>query len=860
MGIQGLGGYLDNNDFTVNFDITNPVNNTFKYMYLDFQSIIYTIFNYQENLINLLSSVLSNYDDTNTNIDNNKLIFGIMEKIRLLIKDTNFGKNLFKLTKTVPGFGGTMRTINIDFIDKEFKYADGALYQNISVIEDVADCIKNYDTKKMDFVRNSIIEQITDLISKFNNLEECYIVFDGKPLVAKMIEQVKRRAPDAVLSQIINDVKTSLLNQSLFKQPTNIFFDRSVISKDSDFVTDLISEFIALDLKVKSNPAKKLKLEIISTEDGEGEHIINKKILAKVDEGVDGNFLYYSPDGDVVFLILILNMLIRKKGKTNYVNLIKFELIDYTYYKFETKFPYDGIIMNLKDYMKEPISIESKIIKIQKILSQTGIYLQFNNIFNFEDSLLSNINKRFGYNKRVGRINKKLILKKDLLLMQYIILFTFFGNDFLPKLISMSIGQMDEIAELYNNYLEKTAKANLKEFLNQAGGDFTKFNLLANFDGRKITLNKNVLLDFLKELCKYQTEHPEKCEVNEDITIIKKLNNESKKTSKNFKEFMENFGDIKTLFNYDDKVSAYEFIKYLLNGNYYIGLNNLKLTPEKLREYSTDLARISVLLGNPARTFDESTELETLEKKYYKEVIYQSSYKYLDYYFNGNENPTKVDNERIVTETRNKAKLIKRVVPFNEIISFDSKMHAEDEQAISQYIQGLQYVADLYFTGNVSNKCWYYQYENPPKIHEFVKYMETNIANDLFNYTGFYGASHESLYDQISQKLTRSVNIKYLKNLHTVKYYNLDKIFHCFNIRYMNKCQIKGDNTIVFLDSTGKLVNIISSSYNTSDTNTKLKEILRLAQELLVGGNISTDYYKKYLKYKLKYMKLKKLI
>jgi hypothetical protein len=858
MGIQGLGGYLDNNNLTVYFNPANTVvNDTFKYIYFDFQSIIYTIFNYQENLINLMLSNIASYDTTNTNIDNNKLIFAILDQVRLLIKDTNFGKNLFNYSKNVPTVTG-LKSVTIDLRDTEIKYTEGAVYTNISLLDNIKDGINNYISNKMDYVRSSIIEQIFLLVTQFNNLEECYIVFDGKPLIAKMIEQVKRRVPDAILSQIISDIKTSLVEDSVFTAPNEITFDRSVISKDSPFITSLISDFTALSLKVKSDPSRDLKISVISTEDGEGEHIINKKILEQVDSGADGNFLYYSPDGDVVLLILILNILIRQKGKTNYVNLIKFELIDYTYYKFNSNVEIDGSTLKLSDYMSGDDSIETKISVIKKILSQIGIYTQFNNISDFENRLLENINTKLGFKHTEGATIKKYILRKDLMLMQYIILFTVFGNDFLPKLLSITVGQMDDIVESYNKYLIDTATGNLREFLNRTTGNINKFKFLVKFDGTNYNIDKNVLLDFFKLLCKSDPAIADSCKKNEDGTIIKRINAESKKGSKHFVEYMDGFAEKKVLFNYKENIIGYEFLKYLLYGNYFIDLSNLSLEASKKTEYLANITKINILLSKSIKTPEEAVELKTLEKKYYKEVLNDSALKYIKYYFNDEANPTIVNTDKIKVEEKKKDKLIKRIVPFSEIINFDSTMKAESNLAITQYIQGFQYITDLYFTGNVKNKCWYYQFENPPRLDEIIKYMETNIASDLLNYSGFYGASHSSLYDKVSQKLTRSINIKYIKNIRPVKYYKLKDIFHCLNMRYINKCQIKGDTGIIFLDDEGKLVNIMSSSFDISSANTKLTEILRLASEVLVGGK--SLYYDKYLKYKLKYLKLKKLI
>jgi hypothetical protein len=138
--------------------------------------------------------------------------------------------------------------------------------------------------------------------------------------------------------------------------------------------------------------------------------------------------------------------------------------------------------------------------------------------------------------------------------------------------------------------------------------------------------------------------------------------------------------------------------------------------------------------------------------------------------------------------------------------------------------------------------------------------MQDNIASDLFDYSGFYGTTHETLYNSISQKLTRSANMKYIKNLNPAKYYKLDEIFHCLNVRYINKCQIRGDTNIIFLDEEGKLVNIMDSAYDTSVTNKKLADILGIAIDILAGTTGGSLYYNKYLKYKMKYLKLKKLI
>lgn len=92
----------------------------------------------------------------------------------------------------------------------------------------------------------------------------------------------------------------------------------------------------------------------------------------------------------------------------------------------------------------------------------------------------------------------------------------------------------------------------------------------------------------------------------------------------------------------------------------------------------------------------------------------------------------------------------------------------------------------------------------------------------------------------------------------------IDDIFHCENVRYTNKCAINGDMTILPLDSSGHFINVIAHDYNVTPENTKLFDTLRIAQGLIsklqLSAGVQSVYYTKYLKYKMKYLNLKKLI
>lgn len=69
MGIQGLTGFLLYNAKISNKLLENIKNDTYSDLYFDFQSFVYNILNYIENLYNLSYRLVINY-----NYNNEKLI------------------------------------------------------------------------------------------------------------------------------------------------------------------------------------------------------------------------------------------------------------------------------------------------------------------------------------------------------------------------------------------------------------------------------------------------------------------------------------------------------------------------------------------------------------------------------------------------------------------------------------------------------------------------------------------------------------------------------------------------------------------------------------------------------------------
>ncbi len=877
MGIQGLSGLLENTD-----RISQPFKkeivqniNKYKYIYFDFQAFIYTVFNFVETIINYQLNIVNEITILgNTDIDKCKLCCAILHKLKEHLKTTSFGGLLYKYETTkFKHINGqfVLTRVQEDLTEFDLNHSDSA-YKQKDKLDRITNALQNFVKNKNNYIKLIIIDNVKSILDKFPQLTDCIIVFDGKPFFAKMIEQVKRRTTNSILNVIKNEIKDKLIASNILKNlPEEIFFDRSIINSKSSLMVELIRDF--RELQYVNSLGKKLNLTVIDNEPGEGEHIINRHIINKVSTLPDTNddkFLYYSPDGDVALLTMIINIKIKEINprKNNNVDLIKLDSIDFNNYKFSYNIGKDNSLFKL--YNDDSIDIDTKIPLITKLFEQLRLELYFVNILKFQRKLLEDINEKAGG-------ESKSILKKTNMLKQYIALFSIFGNDFMPKLLSKSIGEIFNIISIYNDYLLEDNKAAFIDYLNNPrSNDSSHFKFLVNLHdyvnrgGRIVPrtagktlnnekdLNINVLNDILKSLINYSP-----AQNNEEQLIIKQLNKESGKSSKNITEYIDAFNNISTLFCMNDSVKPYKFLTSLLDGNYYINLSNIAFSDEETHRYYQELIeKMIILANNKNKTEEEKLQLQEYETEYYVNILYYTCNDYLNYYNNETlPNPVKLNKSQIkVTPPKPKNKsaplrFFNRVVPFNEIIHFNPTANADE--CVNKYIQGFQYVSDLYFTLNVTNKSWGYQCENPPTIVSLINYLNTpgNTVNAL-NYNGPYDG--ETQFNLINHQLTKDSNMKYLINLRPAKYYLIDEIFACENVRYTNKCSVNGDTTILPFDNSGRFINIIGPEYNISPSNTKLNDTLTIARSLVPPPSSQGGYREKYLKYKTKYLKLKK--
>jgi len=178
------------------------------------------------------------------------------------------------------------------------------------------------------------------------------------------------------------------------------------------------------------------------------------------------------------------------------------------------------------------------------------------------------------------------------------------------------------------------------------------------------------------------------------------------------------------------------------------------------------------------------------------------------------------------------------------------------EDKIILYLQGYQFIFDLYYLNNIKNYKWYYPYDFAPTLNEISKFLSSKRLDELsaiFDYTNkidiktdlnyFDLTTYKKYLDDNKDKILKNIiaNIITEKDVVPIeltstelsKYFTYDNIkiiYKCFNGLYLQSC----------LNYESHLINPDEPIYNT-----------KLRPELLGG------YYQKYLKYKNKYLKLK---
>jgi hypothetical protein len=336
--------------------------------------------------------------------------------------------------------------------------------------------------------------------------------------------------------------------------------------------------------------------------------------------------------------------------------------------------------------------------------------------------------------------------------------------------------------------------------------------------------------------------------------------------------------------NIDDIISVYnEYIKeegpgrklvnkniiYSKDGKYLLNFEGFKKFLEKMA-----VKKIQISRDSPMKSLDDN-KLNFLESRVSKNLK------------NANEDYDKAKNYYFITETSeivfkkkffyNKGIVMNdsgEVASYKNLLTINKPDYLAPAipDMIKKYCEGCSFILDIYFNNNLQNYYWYYPYEKSPRMEEIAKYIKENIIDgdpskkinryiSIFNYYShpaqhnlnskaksfkyFTKAQYVQYSDEIKNKILISIRERintertkkglpiYLTNDDAFIYENIEIIYKCMNQVYFNKC--------------------IDYHIDLSDALTKPST--SISKDNFMGG-----YYEKYLKYKLKYLKLKEIL
>lgn len=669
---------------------------------------------------------------------------------------------------------------------------------------------KDYKLEELNkLIISNVIHDLKFIIKNnfiVNELKLIYIAIDGTPSKAKIIEQRKRRFIGAIDSSL----KKKIIPE------TKISWSKNNISPATNFMNLLIKE-----LKKKSfiDELKKINFNINfiisdTKEFGEGEKKIIDYIINK---NIKDNITIFSPDADMILLSLLL------LNKASNITILR------------------------RDQQESE--------KIYKITKDSNLYYFAYNIIDI-DTIGKTL---YSYVKqKTGEINSINVIK------DIVLLFTFFGDDFLPKLESYNVNNdidilLNTYSELFLEIKEYFIKGNkinikfLKKLINKLSlkeDEIIKRNYIINrfHNYKRIKkdiekyLNKKInheeLLLFLKTYNFYRI-----LEENESLLI--NLANE-KKNEKYYIDYLKR--KVEVLFNFKSNEVFFPTLKEIddiIESNIYSNDliridkdNKINILYHYIKKYKyPDFNNYYKLNSNFRPVFKKY--IGFLKRNYSKENYYHknnleklndnSKKKYeidnmLDDYYN------KFNKEDII-DLGNPKDYDKSVQKFYDFY-FKGK---SKNDIIKEYLDGLYWLNEYYYNDRLSS-TWFYKNFKSPLLKDINTFFTTNNYN--FDYIEKkYNFNGELTFTNLEQliyitpfnlnKIETDSNFEMLnylgkENIEKIKkflqnpkikpiYFNIDKIvndilqnknnsLYCFDAYYFNKCYLKDEEILYTYD------------------------------------------------------------
>ena len=614
------------------------------------------------------------------------------------------------------------------------------------------------DDYKIDDIEIMIITQVNNFIISIlkqlnlNNLNLMYIALDGVPSFSKMLEQKKRRYVGDFIERLVEDYSLPFSWSKNNISPGTKFMNK--VTNYLSNIKNIIDDdnINNLILKIEEyDYYKKLKKFEYSDTNSPGE--AEMKIYDLIVLLDKGNIIYYSPDSDVILLSMI-------SKRSNDIIIFKFE------------------------QQTELLSI----INIKLLKESILIYCQ-------------------------NRL--KINIDIDKLIDDIVLIFTIFGNDFLPKCEAI---QTDRdflfLIDIYliifidNGYM--LINNNISNIV------FYKFlSLLKNHEHR--LLKRNAKLNI------YQNYNRTN-QINFYIDLLKFKNSE-----KTLDSFYENLllyidpiklSDILNKTKYGvlefyllDKKTIFEVIKDSLktilpiNSLFYIDINDININSyyEKFRKFDY-VSTIKKHVINMKDLNPRNKELYLINNKLDKySKLFESTN---SFYIN--------------IDTLNKV---------NTNFYYDKNFkNVTKKEIVHSYLQGFKWVSQYYFDRvNNIDETWYYPYSKAPLIETIIDYysreiIDKTIENKLNKITPIEQLLYITPIRQsqinnpdfykiffVDENIIKKIKKFFEENPHF--FYNLDDIyngiktgtltyglFDCSGSNFVNKCHYEILNYIVNLN------------------------------------------------------------
>lgn len=608
-------------------------------------------------------------------------------------------------------------------------------------IENNKECIFTYesvDKFETELLLN-ISKYVEDLLTKnidSEYLEDLYMAIDGVPTMAKMYEQKKRRYMGAIVSNLSTKVKRPFSWSKNNISPGTNFMKRlqnSLHSKDFNNMVNKVCKNI-----------KKIKISD-TTYPGEGEmKIINYIKKNKID--LKENICVYSPDSDMIILLLILNntfTILRYDqqksilndnfdGKIyNILNVDNFKKVFTEYiqsrvnnYKFIERKLMDDIIFILTvfgdDFLPklESLRVSSDIFLLldyyiiniinsgyilEKRKNIHSIRLQsfynFMNILSTNELLFLKRNSKQHIYSNYFRIEEQIVSSKLYLFREYL-------YEYIWKFIY--INRSKKIPNLTINNINVNKHIDVKYFIKFITGNEPNIdnNIIQDYANKKF-YNMNKIL--IKELRKIFMENY--LEIIRIIDLDELYNHIiDNNLLYNRKNLLKNFNKLYYLI--DDKENLFiDFMTYM-----YIN-NSLPIKIQLYREHPS-LQRVEFNSNKKPHSF----RLQKLDK--FEQQQYMIEYK-LDEYTNIlNPKDDYYYNYFIDTKT-------KKSFPERDEIKKYYNIHfnkINKKTIVNEYLLGLNWVVNYYFNG-IMDKLWYYPYSKSPLMFDIMDNFNENILS-----------------------------------------------------------------------------------------------------------------------------------